>query len=246
MQDIYSSPFELTAPIHKVLDYALSHKFKAGVLYLVFLFYFSLPGLSIPLIEYRGNSVSSLMDQRARESFLFYYPSFSYVDIDNVSPYFLRGVVSMEDGNFFDHKGVDWKELKKSMKVNTRRKKFARGGSTITMQLSKNLYFTTNKSFIRKAKELLVTFRLEKEVSKKAILENYVNIIEWGDGVFGIQKASREYFKKDADELNLNEASRLAAVIPSPLKYKPNTNSGYVTRRASMIRARYSDVTLDF
>lgn len=246
MQEISSQTFELTPLISKVTDYAKAHKFKFGALYLLFLFYFSLPGLSIPLIEYRGNSISSLMDQRARESFMFYFPSFSYVDIDDVSTYFLRGVISMEDGNFFEHKGVDWKELKKSMRVNTRRKKFARGGSTITMQLSKNLYFTTNKSFVRKAKELLVTFRLEKEVSKKALLENYVNIIEWGDGIFGIQKASREYFNKDASELNLNEASRLAAVIPSPLKHQPNTNSGYVTRRAAMIRARYSDISLDY
>jgi len=238
--------FELTEFIQGILVYASSHKLKFGFFYLLFLLYFSLPGLNIPLIEYRGNSISSLMDQRARESFLFFYPSFSYAGVDNVSQYVLRGIVSMEDGNFFEHKGVDWKELKKSMRVNSRRKKFARGGSTITMQLSKNLFFTTNKSFFRKGKELLVTFRLEKEVSKKALLENYVNIVEWGDGIFGIQKASQEYFGKDASDLTLNEASRLAAVIPSPLKHKPNENSGYVTRRAGMIRGRYADVILEF
>ncbi len=240
------SRLELTAFIQSILEYAGKHKFRFGALYLLLLLYFSLPGLNIPLIEYRGNSISSLMDQRARESFLFYIPWFSYVDVDEVSPYVLRGIISMEDGNFFEHKGVDWKELKKSMRVNTRRKKFARGGSTITMQLSKNLYFTTNKSFFRKGKELLVTFRLEKEVSKKALLENYVNIVEWGDGIFGIQKASKEYFGKNAYELSLNESSRLAAVIPSPLKHKPNESSGYVLRRAGMIRGRYSDVILEF
>jgi monofunctional biosynthetic peptidoglycan transglycosylase len=112
------------------------------------------------------------------------------------------------------------------------------------MQLAKNLFYTTDKSIIRKGKELITTFRIEKEISKKAILENYVNIIEWGDGIFGIGKAADVYFNKKPSELNLNEASRLAAVIPSPLVHKPNENSRYVLRRAGIVRSRLNDIIL--
>jgi monofunctional glycosyltransferase len=220
-------------------------KIRFVLSYLLFLLYFSLPGLQIPLLEFHSTRITSLMEQRAIENSLHFYPRQSFVNIEDVAPNLLKGIISMEDGNFFNHNGVDWKELKTSLKLNTRRKKSVRGGSTITMQLSKNLYFTTDKSVIRKAKELLVTFRMEKEISKRAILEQYVNIIEWGDGIFGIHSAADEYFQKDPSELNTNQSSRLAAVIPSPLKHAPNVNSNYVLRRSAIIRGRLNDVILD-
>lgn len=150
----------------------------------------------------------------------------------------------MEDGSFFNHKGIDWKELKNSLRANKRRGRTARGASTITMQTAKNLFLTTDKSVLRKAKEFVITFRMEKELSKRAILQNYINAIEWGDGIFGIQKASELYFNKEPEELTKNESARLAAVIPSPLRFKPNTNSGYVLRRSSIIQGRMNDVIL--
>jgi monofunctional biosynthetic peptidoglycan transglycosylase len=220
-------------------------KFRFVLFYLLFLLYFSLPGLQIPLLEFQSTRITSLMEQRAIENFLLFYPHQSFVDIEDVNPNLLKGIISMEDGNFFNHNGVDWKELKTSLRLNTRRKRSVRGGSTITMQLSKNLYFTTDKSVIRKAKELLVTFRMEKEISKRAILEQYVNIIEWGDGIFGIHSSAYEYFQKEPGELNTNQSSRLAAVIPSPLKHAPNVNSNYVLRRSAIIRGRLNDVILD-
>lgn len=112
------------------------------------------------------------------------------------------------------------------------------------MQLAKNLYLTTERSVLRKAKEMLITFRLEKEVSKKSILENYVNAIEWGDGVFGIKEASEIYFNKEPSKLSTNECTRLAAVIPSPLEHQPNTNSRYVLRRAGTALTRLNNVIL--
>ncbi|HSP88145.1 MAG TPA: biosynthetic peptidoglycan transglycosylase, partial [Ignavibacteriaceae bacterium] len=142
------------------------------------------------------------------------------------------------------HKGVDWKELETSLRTNRRRGRSARGGSTITMQLAKNLFLTTEKSFLRKGKEFIITMRIEKELSKKVILENYINAVEWGDGIFGIKEASEEYFKKEPDKLSKGECSRLAAVIPSPLRHKPNLNSYYVLRRSSIIRGRMDDVQL--
>jgi len=184
------------------------------------------------------------MEQRALENFLIFYPKQSWVDIDDVNPNLLKAVVSMEDGKFFIHKGIDWKELKTSLRLNKRRGRSVRGGSTITMQLSKNLFLSTSKSVLRKGKEFLITLRVEKELSKKTILENYVNIIEWGDGIFGIDKAASIYFDKDPKDLTAIESSKLAAVIPSPLRHDPSAGSRYVNRRSSIIRGRINDIQL--
>ncbi len=220
------------------------NRVKFILFYLFFLGYFSIPGLQIPTLEIFPTYFSSLMDQRTIEHALLYFPEKSWTSIDNVNPVLLRCIVAMEDGAFFEHKGVDWKELRASIKTNKRKKRTARGGSTITMQLSKNLYYTTNKSVLRKGKEIITAFRMEKEISKKAILAQYVNIIEWGDGIFGISAAAKEYFRKEPGKLTLSECSKLAAVIPSPLVHRPDINSRYVQRRSAIIRARYSDIIL--
>jgi monofunctional biosynthetic peptidoglycan transglycosylase len=219
-------------------------KLTAILLYIIFIFYFSLPSFQIPVLEYNQFRFTSLMEQRALEKNLFFYPEQSWVDIDDVNPNALKAILSMEDGSFFRHKGIDWKELNTSLRINKRRGRTVRGGSTITMQLAKNLYLSTEKSLMRKAKELIITFRMEKEISKKAILENYINAVEWGDGIFGINAAADHYFNKDPEKLSINESSRLAAVIPSPLRYEPNKNSRYVLRRSSIIRGRIGDVIL--
>ncbi|MGE5430617.1 MAG: monofunctional biosynthetic peptidoglycan transglycosylase [Syntrophomonadaceae bacterium] len=219
-------------------------KFMFGVLYVAFVMYMCIPSFEIPLIEYSRFRVTSVMEQRAMEHFMLYYPKQSWATLQDINPNLLKSVVSMEDGKFFIHKGIDWEELEHSMKVNKRRKRVARGGSTITMQLAKNLFLRTDKNMFRKAKELMITVRMEKEVSKKALLENYANAVEWGDGIFGIKEAARTYFGKEPSELTLNECTRLAAVIPSPLEHKPTDNSPYVLHRASLIRGRYNDVIL--
>jgi len=166
------------------------------------------------------------------------------VNLEDVNPNLLRSIVCMEDGDFFRHKGVDWEELNIALKLNKRKGRTLRGGSTLTMQLAKNLFLTTQKSVLRKGKEFAITFRMEKEISKHAILENYVNAVEWGDGLFGIKKASEEYYDKKPSELDVTECSRLAAVIPSPLVNKPVDNSGYVRRRAGIIKSRMGSVDL--
>lgn len=236
--------FELGELFEKVLNYSQQHKFKSGLFFLLLIFYSAIPVFQVPFLEYHTVRYSSLMDQRIQENLLLYYPRQSAVSLDEINPVLLKSVIAMEDGSFFFHKGVDWEQLELSMKSNTRRKKKLRGGSTISMQLTKNIYFTTRRSVIRKAKELLVTARMEKEVSKEAILKNYFNIVEWGEGLFGAQLAAQKYFNKDADKLTVTEASKLAAVIPAPLKYNPAKPSGYVNRRSAIIRSRYSDVIL--
>ncbi|MGE5496709.1 MAG: biosynthetic peptidoglycan transglycosylase [Syntrophothermus sp.] len=219
-------------------------KFLVLSLYIFTFAYLSVPSFTLPLLEYNRTRISSVMEQRAIEKLLFFYPAQSWTGYSDINPNFMRSVVAMEDGRFFIHKGIDWEELEKSMQVNKKKRKMARGGSTITMQLSKNLFLRTDKNIFRKAKELLITMRMEKEVGKKAILENYFNVVEWGDGIFGIGEAADVYYHKKPSELNINESANLAAVIPSPLLHKPTDNSRYVRFRASLIKARYNGVSL--
>lgn len=219
-------------------------KFLFFVIYMGLIFYLSIPSFLIPVLEYNKFRITALMEQRAVESMLFYYPRQSWVSLKDVNPNLPRCIIGLEDGKFFKHKGIDWDELEKSLRTNKRRRKIARGGSTITMQLAKNLFLSTDRNIFRKAKEFIITFRIEKEISKQAILENYLNAIEWGDGIFGAKKSAEVYFKKEPDELNINECSRMAAVIPSPLLHKPSDNSGYISRRASRSRGLYNDIII--
>jgi len=235
---------ELAEIFSKFLPTIKKRKIFISLVYLAFIFYFSIPSFNIPWLQFGRTRITSLMEQRTLENFMIYYPRQSWVDIDDVNPNLLKAIVSMEDGKFFTHKGIDWKELKTSIRLNKRRGRSVRGGSTITMQLSKNLFLSTSKSIFRKGKEFLITLRIEKELSKKSILENYINIIEWGDGIFGIKKAADIYFNKEPRDLSAIESSRLAAVIPSPLRYDPSANSRYVSRRSSIIRGRLGDVQL--
>jgi monofunctional biosynthetic peptidoglycan transglycosylase len=244
MSQIQFPENELSGIFNKIIPYVKKRKLKSFLLYLFFIVYFSLPALQIPVLEFNQFRVTSFMEERALENNMLFYPVQSWVSIDKVTPNLLKSIIAMEDGSFFRHKGIDWKELKTSLRLNKRRGRAARGGSTITMQLAKNLFLTPDKTILRKAKEFLITVRMEKELTKQAILQNYINAVEWGDGLFGIRAASEEYFGKEPAELTINECSRLAAVIPSPLKYRPNTNSRYVLRRSAIIRGRLGDIIL--
>ena len=235
---------ELGWLLGKILPSVKKRKFQSLFLYILALIYLSIPSFEIPLLEYSHLRITSVMEERALEQNLVYYPRQSWVNISDVNPNLLKAIIAMEDDAFFMHKGIDWNQLDISLKENKKKKRVIRGGSTITMQLAKNLYLTTERNVLRKAKEMLITFRLEKEVSKRSILENYINAIEWGDGIFGIKEASEIYFHKEPSKLSTNECARLAAVIPSPLEHQPNTNSRYVLRRAGIALARLNDVIL--
>lgn len=235
---------ELAFLFEKFVFKVKQNKLQSLLLYFLFISYFSIPSFQIPLLEYGRFRVTSLMEQRALQHNLLYYPRQSWVNIDDVNPDLLKAILALEDGAFFIHKGIDWVQLNKSLKENKRRGRIIRGGSTITMQLAKNLYLTTERNVLRKAKEMLITFRMEKEISKKTILLSYINAIEWGKGIFGIKEASEIYFHKEPKNLTTNECARLAAVITSPLEHKPNSNSSYVLRRASIAAARMKDIIL--
>ena len=140
-----------------------------------------------------------------------------------------------EDAAFYKHEGVDWEELKESIKKNISEKGFSRGGSTISQQLSKNLFLSTEKSLVRKLRELFITYRLENEISKNRIYHIYLNIIEFGPGVFGVQAASKYYFNKKVQNLSLTEIVRLTAVIPKPLKVKASGSDKWLKWKSRWI-----------
>lgn len=151
-------------------------------------------------------------------------------------PQLLKDTVRIaEDAAFYEHKGLDIEELKESIKKNIKERKFSRGGSTITQQLAKNLYLSTEKSLIRKIKEYFIARRMEKNLTKNKIFELYLNVIELGPGIFGIQAASLRYFGRPVHELTLEEIVRLTAVIPRPLRTHPRGASSWLQWRCRWI-----------
>jgi monofunctional biosynthetic peptidoglycan transglycosylase len=169
-------------------------------------------------------TVTSLMRQREEEAKRANRPVRRvevWVPISNVSRHLIHAVIASEDQKFFGHEGVDWDAIKKSVEADRARGRFVRGGSTITQQLAKNLFFTTEKSITRKLRELVVARWLEDELSKKRILELYLNVIEWGDGIYGAQAAAHRYYGKPASALEPEEAAGLAGMIPNPRRINP-------------------------
>jgi monofunctional biosynthetic peptidoglycan transglycosylase len=150
----------------------------------------------------------------------------------------IDAVIVSEDGTFWSHSGFDWFEFKESIERNFEEGRAVRGASTITQQLVKNLYLSSSKNPLRKLKEWILTWYMEQQLGKSRILEVYLNVIEWGDGVYGIEAASRYYFNKSALELNREECARLAAIIPSPRKHRADVDSPYVLRRSKLILER--------
>ena len=149
----------------------------------------------------------------------------SWVPLTRVSRHLIHAVLSSEDQNFFGHEGVDWKAIEESIEKNVEKGRFARGGSTITQQLAKNLYFGTRKTLGRKVRELVVTRWLEADLSKARILALYLNLIEWGDGVYGCEAAARHWYGKPASDLSASEAAGLAAMIPNPRRLNPRVSA---------------------
>jgi monofunctional biosynthetic peptidoglycan transglycosylase len=169
-------------------------------------------------------SVMRQRDAEARESGRKPRRLQKTVPIRNISKNLIQAVLSAEDPNFFGHEGIDWDALKESIETNIEKGRYARGGSTITQQLAKNVYFTTYKSLIRKAREAIVATWMERDLSKKRIIEIYLNVIEWGDGVYGCEAAARRYYAVSCAALDVDQAAGLAAMIPSPRRINPRIN----------------------
>lgn len=158
-----------------------------------------------------------------------------WVSLSRVSPFLIKAIIIAEDGKFWKHEGFDYEAIQAAIEKDLKSKKFKKGGSTITQQLAKNLYLTPEKSLLRKAREAAITWKIERSLSKKRILELYLNVVEWGDGLFGVEAASRYYFGKPAFDLTPMEAARLVSVLPNPRKYHPEGDQKYVLKRSEMI-----------
>jgi monofunctional biosynthetic peptidoglycan transglycosylase len=165
-----------------------------------------------------------------------------WVAYERISPSLKRAVIVAEDAAFFSHEGVDLDELEKSFQDSWTKGKRMRGGSTITQQLAKNLYLSPSRNPVRKIQELMIARRLEAELSKRRILELYLNVIEWGDGIWGAEAAARAYFQKPASALGADESALLAASIINPRRFSPAHPSKYLLRRQELIRQRMGDV----
>lgn len=155
--------------------------------------------------------------------------------LSKISPFVIKAVVIAEDDKFYSHEGFDFEAMKEAMEKNIKAKKFKAGGSTISQQLAKNLYLTPEKTIFRKLKEMAITWKIERTLSKRRILEIYLNVVEWGDGVFGIEAAAQRHFGKSAVDLTADEAARLAAVLPNPRRFNPAGSQQFVEKRAEFI-----------
>lgn len=158
-----------------------------------------------------------------------------WVPLRSISPYLMKAVLIAEDDKFWKHHGFDKEAIQKAFEKNLESGKFKLGGSTISQQLTKNLYLTPAKNPVRKLKEAIITWRLERTLSKRRILELYLNVVEWGEGIFGAEAASRRHFGKPASALSAEEAAKLAAALPNPRRYRVDGTSRYVERRAKII-----------
>ena len=211
------------------------------------------------MIEYRLSEARD--DGKQPKKYMIWQP------IEQISPNLQKAVLAGEDSRFFTHDGFDWEAIQnawdEAVKEGEKEAKqegdydendwippmpsFKRGASTITQQLSKNLYLSEDRNFLRKGREALYTYFLEKDLSKKRIFEIYLNVIEWGDGIYGAEAASRTYFNKSASSLTPQEAAYLSAMIPSPLNvFNPKKNPKRVVRRQRVILRGMNSIKLAY
>lgn len=161
-----------------------------------------------------------------------------WVPYAKISVHLKRAVIAAEDSTFATHRGFDWDGIKVAWDRNQREGDIVAGGSTISQQLAKNLFFSGKRNWWRKGQEAVVTVMLETLMSKQRIFEIYLNVIEWGDGVFGAEAAARYHFGIPAANLSAQQSARLAAMVPSPRRYGPGANTGYLNQRTGVIAAR--------
>ncbi len=208
----------------------------AGLIVLSIAFYLIFPDVSdlkkhnpvkTSFMEYRENEWKAAgKNQHMRQN---------WKPLSAISSYVIKGVIIAEDDKFWSHDGFDFEAMQKAMERNIKKGRFKYGGSTISQQLAKNLYLTPSRNPIRKLKEAILTWRIEQTLSKRRILELYLNVAEWGDGIFGIEAAARRYYGKPAAALDAHEAARLVSALPNPIRYVPNRTSRYLDGRSERI-----------
>ncbi len=165
-----------------------------------------------------------------------------WVNYNQISIHIKQAVIAAEDAKFIDHEGFDWEGIEKAYEKNKRRKKIVAGGSTISQQLAKNLFLSNQRTPWRKIEETIITMMLETILSKKRILEIYLNVIEWGNNVYGIEAASQRYYSAHAKELNSFQSAKLASMIPNPKYYERHQDTSRLIERSGIILSRMNAV----
>jgi monofunctional biosynthetic peptidoglycan transglycosylase len=197
--------------------------------------------------KYRDPGTTAFMSQRLeqlREKNPKAELKHQWLDYGKVSVHLKRAVIAAEDDKFVDHEGFDWEGIQKALEKNQRRGKVVAGGSTISQQLAKNLFLSAAKTPWRKAQEAVITVWLELFWDKRRILEVYLNVVEWGEGIFGAEAAARRYYGTGAGQLSAEQAARLAVMLPAPRRHERNPYSGYMNGRTQLIlgRMQHSEV----
>ena len=169
---------------------------------------------------------------------------FTWVPYTRISPNLKRAIIAAEDSHFSEHEGVDWQSLEKAYAKNAKKGKVVAGGSTITQQLAKNLFLSGDRSYVRKAQEFVIAYMLEFWMDKERIFEIYLNVVEWGSGVFGAEAAAQHYYGISAASLGASQAARLAVMLPNPRFYDKNRSSAYLGRRTGLILRRMGSAEL--
>ena len=169
---------------------------------------------------------------------------YAWVPYDKISSNLKRAIIVAEDAKFADHEGFDWEGIQKALEKNQRTGKVVAGGSTISQQLAKNLFLTGERSAIRKGEEALITVMMESILDKERIFEIYLNVIEWGDGIFGAEAAARHYFGVSASRLTREQSAKLAAIVPRPRFYDKNRNAPWLLRKTEIILRRMPQADL--
>ena len=162
----------------------------------------------------------------------------TWVDYGRIPAHLKRAVVAAEDAKFVDHDGFDWDGIQKALEKNEKKGRVVAGGSTISQQLAKNLFLSGSRSWVRKGEEAVITWMLETTMSKRRILEIYLNVAEWGNGVFGAEAAARHYFGIPAGALNAEQSAWLAAILPAPRRYDRSGSTPWVAKKTAILLAR--------
>ena len=167
-----------------------------------------------------------------------------WVPYERISNNLKRAIIASEDSNFSEHEGVDWAALQKAYEKNNRKHKVVSGGSTITQQLAKNLFLSGSRNYLRKGQELIIAYMLEMLMDKERIFEIYLNVVEFGTGIFGAEAAARHYYNISAAGLGASQAARLAVMLPNPRFFDSHRDSGYLARRSGVILQRMNAAEL--
>lgn len=180
-------------------------------------------------------SSTALMQARLKAQIRPFKPKWTWAPLSRISRHLQRAVILSEDASFYAHEGFDWKGIKEAAAKDIESGRLKKGGSTITQQLAKNLYLSSEKTLLRKANEAVITRSLERHLTKKRILEIYLNVVEWGQGVYGAEAAARHHFHKSAKDLTAEESALLAAMLPAPRLYDPLRLTRYLFIRQQQI-----------